>query len=196
MGTLATVSVLMFQARVAELELEAEELRQLWESSRRPDLLHVMPNHIFLSPEDDGEDAAAAAANPPSVLKRWGSERLLRGARTTPGSPGRIYDHECSCARRAEVMKYRGISLLNEVDAQYSALQAKYDELLQRCRRGQEGGGQDAAGHQSVRTAGGPAPSDPEEDHQPEYKKLFEQIFSHLQKSKKVLENRADGPPR
>lgn len=180
----------MFQARVAELELEAEELRQLWESSSRPDLLHMMPNHIFLSPEDDGEDNAA---KPPAVLKRWDSERLLRGVRTTPG---RIYDHECSCARRAEVMKYRGISLLNEVDAQYSALQAKYDELLQRCRRGQEGREQDAAGHQSIQITGGPAPSDPEEDHQPEYKKLFKQIFSHLQKSKKVLENRADGPPR
>ncbi|CAL8310290.1 unnamed protein product [Boreogadus saida] len=36
-------------------------------------------------------------------------------------------------ARRSEAVKYRGISLLNEVDAQYSALQVQYEELLQRC---------------------------------------------------------------
>lgn len=167
-----------FQVRVGELEREVEELRQLWESSGRPHLLHLMSSPIFLSPEDDG-GGEGKAAKTPSALKRWDSERLLRAA---PDSPGRIYHHECSCARRAEVTERGGISLLNEVDAQYSALQAKYEALLQRCHRGQ----QDAATQ-------GAAPTRPEEDHQPEYKRLFKQIFSHIQKSKKVLENRG-GP--
>lgn len=34
--------------------------------------------------------------------------------------------HEQLCIRRAEAVKRRGISLLNEVDAQYSALQVAY----------------------------------------------------------------------
>lgn len=177
----------MLQVRAAELELEVEELRQLWESSSRSGR-HLMPNPMLVGPEDDSE---ARAAKTPSVLKRWDSERLLRGTQTAPDSPGRIYDHECSCARRSEVMKFRGISLLHEVDAQYSALQAKYEELLQRCPRApQEGAGRDGASHKSIQTAHAAAPTDLEEDHQPEYKKLFKQIFSHIQKSKKVLENR------
>eukprot|EP00066_Takifugu_rubripes_P029131 XP_011618397.1 PREDICTED: cerebellar degeneration-related protein 2-like [Takifugu rubripes] len=191
------------RVRVAELELEVEELRQLWESSSRPGLgLHLMPNPMLVDLEDDGE---AKAAKAPSVLKRWGSERLLRGAQTAPGSPGRIDDHECSCARRSGLMKSRGISLLHEVDAQYSALQAKYEELLQRCPRGpqegagpREGAGPGGASHKSIQTADGAAPTDLEDEHQPEYKKLFKQIFSHIQKSKKVLENRGGpaAPPR
>lgn len=174
---------LVFQVRVSELEVELEELRQLWKSSSRcarPDLIHMMPNPIFLSPEEEEDDSQGRGAKTPSALKRWDSERLLRATHTPPGSPGRIYDHECTCVRRAEAMKYRGISLLDEVDAQYSALQAKYDELLQRCHRGQE----------EEEEAEEEEEGEEEEDHQPEYKKLFQQIFSHIQKSKQELEPR------
>lgn len=182
------------------MEREAEELRQLWklESSTRPigpDVIHgLLPDSVFLNPDEEN-DGEAAAAKSPAVLKRWGSERLMKVTQT-PGSPGRIYDHECSCVRRAEVVKYRGISLLNEVDAQYSALQVKYDELLRRCHLGPQ---EDEQSHKSVQTASlaasCPALTDMEgfEDdfHQPEYKELFREIFSRIQKTKEdLIENR------
>lgn len=137
-------------------------------------------------------------AKSPAVLKRWGSEQLMKSMQM-PDSPDRIYDHECSCVRRAEVVKYRGISLLNEVDAQYSALQVKYDELLRRCSSEEDE--QDRQSHKSVQTASlitttttFPPLTDREdfEDdfHQPEYKELFREIFSRIQKTKDLIENR------
>ncbi|XP_035515145.1 cerebellar degeneration-related protein 2-like [Morone saxatilis] len=183
------------QARVSELEREAEELRQLWKSesstrSTRPDVIHsLLPNSMFLNPEEESD-----AVKSPWVLKRWDSERLLKVAQTHD-SPDKIYDHECSCVRRAEVVKFRGISLLNEVDAQYSALQVKYDELLRRCHLGPPEEEQDEQSHKSVQTASlataCPALTDIEdfEDdfHQPEYKELFREIFTRIQKTKEDL---------
>ncbi|XP_042363245.1 cerebellar degeneration-related protein 2-like [Plectropomus leopardus] len=190
------------KARVAELEREAEELRQLWKSDSsvrctRPDVIHsLLRNSMFLNPEEETEGAAEKS---PWVPKHWDSERPMKGTQM-PDSPDRIYDHECSCVRRAEVVKYRGISLLNEVDAQYSALQVKYDELLRRCHLGQQEEEQDGPTHQSVQTvslaaAAYPAITDMEdfEDdfHQPEYKELFREIFSRIRKTKEdLIENR------
>lgn len=185
---------------MTELEREVEELRQLWKCessvrSTRPDIIHsLLPNSMFLSAEEESEGDVLKS---PFVLKRWDSERLLKLAQI-PNSPDRIYDHECSCVRRAEVVKYRGISLLNEVDAQYSALQAKYDELLQRCHLGLQEEEQDDPSHKSAQTpfsGACPAPTDMEdvEDdvHQPEYKELFREIFSRIQKTKEdLIENR------
>lgn len=48
--------------------------------------------------------------NSDSVLRATNPEEIRRG-------------HEQLCIRRAEAVKQRGVSLLNEVDAQYSALQ-------------------------------------------------------------------------
>ncbi|XP_029954327.1 cerebellar degeneration-related protein 2 [Salarias fasciatus] len=178
------------QARVSELEGEAEELRQLWksESSARtagPDVIHgLLPDAVFLHPEED-HDGEAAAKSP----KRRGGDRTAKAA-----GPD---DHECSCVRRAEVVKYRGISLLNEVDAQYSALLVKYEELLRRCHPAPAPG--DGPSHKSVQTgclaAARPVLADMEdfEDdfHQPEYKELFREIFSRIQKTKEdLIENR------
>lgn len=50
--------------------------------------------------------------NSDSVLKTTKADELRRG-------------HEQLCIRRADAVKQRGISLLNEVDAQYSALQVR-----------------------------------------------------------------------
>ncbi|XP_044193655.1 cerebellar degeneration-related protein 2-like [Thunnus albacares] len=192
------------QERVSELEREAEELRQLWKSesstrSTRSNLLHgLLSDSMLLNPEEENEGEAAAKS--PRALKRWDSERLIKLTQI-PDSPDRIYDHECSCVRRAEVVKYRGISLLNEVDAQYSALQVKYDELLRRFHLGlqEEEEEQDGQTHKSVQTASlasaCPALADMEdfEDdfHQPEYKELFREIFSRIQKTKEdLIENR------
>ncbi|XP_018520920.1 cerebellar degeneration-related protein 2 [Lates calcarifer] len=194
------------QARVLELELEAEELRQLWKSesstrSCRPGIIHnLLADPMFLNPEEEGGEGDTAAAKSPRVLKQWGSERLMKVTQM-PDFPDKIYDHECSCVRRAEVVKYRGISLLNEVDAQYSALQVKYDELLRRCHLGPQEPEeeQDGQSHKSVQTPSpiGACPAltdmeDFEDDfHQPEYKELFREIFSRIQKTKEdLIENR------
>lgn len=187
---------------MSELEREAEELRQLWKSessarSSRPNIMHgLLSDVMFLNQDDENEGEVAPKS--PRLLKRWDSERLMK-ATQIPDSPDRIYDHECSCVRRAEVVKYRGISLLNEVDAQYSALQVKYDELLRRCHLGQQEEEQDGLSHKSVQTASlatsCPALAgveDFEDDfHQPEYKELFREIFSRIQKTKEdLIENR------
>ncbi|XP_074520157.1 cerebellar degeneration-related protein 2-like [Halichoeres trimaculatus] len=192
------------QARVSELEREADELRQLWksESSRkscRPDVLHgLLSNSMFLHPEEE-TDGESLASKSPRLLKRWDSEQLIK-VKQMPDTSDRIYDHECSCVRRAGVVKYRGISLLNEVDAQYSALQVKYDELLRRCHEGlqeeEDEEEEDGQSHKSVQTAALTAAladmEDFEDDfHQPEYKELFREIFSRIQKTKEdLIENR------
>lgn len=188
---------------MSELEHEAEELRQLWKSksstrSSRPNFIQgLLPDSVFLNPEEETEEEAATTKTP-AVLKRWGSEQLMKATRI-PDSPDRLYNHECSCVRRAEVVKYRGISLLNEVDAQYSALQVKYDELLRRCHLGmqEEEEQQDGQSHKSVQTASAAAAcltdmADFEDDfRQPEYKELFREIFSCIKKTKEDLkENR------
>ena len=188
---------------MSELEHEAEELHQLWKSesssrSIRPDVIHgLLPHTLFLNPEEENEGVLAAAKSP-AVLKRWASERLMK-AMQVPDSPDRVYDHECSCVRRAEVVKYRGISLLNEVDAQYSALQVKYDELLRRCHLGLQED-EDGQSYKLVQTAALVAAppvlidtEDFEDDfHQPEYKELFREIFSRIQKTKEdLIENRS-----
>lgn len=174
------------QARVSELEHEAEELCQFWKSesssrSSRPDTVHslLLLGSGFLNLEEDEGEAAAAKSH--CVLKHWDSEWLK--AMQMSDSPDRIYDHECSCVRRAEVVKDRGISLLNEVDAQYSALQVKYDELLRHCHQEDE---QDRLSHKFVQTV-----TDADDFHQPEYKELFREIFSRIQKTKEdLIENR------
>lgn len=199
------------QGRVSELEHEAEELRQFWKSescsrSTRPDIIHsLLQDSMFLPPEEEGGEEAAADKSS-RLLKRSDSERLMK-VTWIPGSSERIYDHECSCARRADVVKYRGISLLNEVDAQYSALQVKYDELLRRCSSGlqaaeEEEDDDEWLRHGLVQTAfcsnACPATThiqDFEDDfHQPEYKELFREIFSRIQKTKEDLIENRGGP--
>lgn len=84
-------------------------------------------------------------------------------------------------------VKHHGISLLNEVDAQYTALQEKYDTLLRRCQGGmcteKQKNGQTHTHSPGVNTQN--------DSQQPEYKALFQEIFTFIQKSKKDLkENR------
>lgn len=184
---------------MSELEHEAEELRQLWKSetssrSTRSGFIHsLLPHSLLLNPEEESAgEPAAAAARSPAILKRWASERLMKAAQA-PDSPHGLYDHECSCVRRAEVLKYRGVSLLNEVDAQYSALQVKYEELLRRCQLEEE---VDGPGLKPLEASGVAAAREDSEDgrHQPEYKELFRKIFSRIQKTKEDL-NKNRGRP-
>lgn len=170
------------KARLTEVEQEANELRQLWKMATSRSV------HGLL--HDSCEENDSDSSKNPRFLKRWGSERLIN-ATQFPESPA---DHECSCLRRSDAIKYRGISLLNEVDAQYSALQVKYDELLRRCHQETL---QDEPSHEEVQTPSQTRPSVTDVDHfkddfhQPEYKELFREIFLRIQKTKEDLnENR------
>ncbi|XP_038846582.1 cerebellar degeneration-related protein 2-like [Salvelinus namaycush] len=217
------------QARLAELECEAEELRQLWRANhatkawRSRVRLTMLPNTLFfpLNQErgmgEDGESEedvldVSYLSNPKGcdVLKRCNSEKQLRSPRGDGSEVDESHDHERSCVRHSEVVKQRGISLLNEVDAQYSALQVKYDALLQLCHQGEPYPNQQN-NHKELQTPSvapfdcpqSPAPASlrkaagtdtngqEDELHQPEYKALFKEIFTCIQKTKEDLsENR------
>ncbi|KAJ3600300.1 hypothetical protein NHX12_031285 [Muraenolepis orangiensis] len=164
-------------ARQVELQAEVEELRLLWRSER-----------------------ANRLGRP-----RCSSDSFLRGALAEELRRS----HDQMCIRRAEAVKQRGVSLLNEVDAQYSALKVKYEELLQRC---QQGGPVGVLSHKEVQTpntpqAGGPGACQPPPDPPPsgqgvvpvdgpqaEYKVLFKEIFSRIQKTKEALSENRRGP--
>ncbi|KAB5530643.1 hypothetical protein PHYPO_G00131730 [Pangasianodon hypophthalmus] len=160
----------------AELEAEVEELRQLWRSessSVRPTDSLVADAVIFLTEEKGAESGAEV------VEEEEGSEQELRRG------------HELTCIRRSEAVRQRGISLLNEVDAQYSVLKTKYEELLLRCQRGD-----DAQSHKAVQTPAASlkpqSASLTDDTYQPEYRALFKEIFTCIQKTKEDLsENRA-----
>ncbi|MED6281145.1 hypothetical protein CHARACLAT_018197 [Characodon lateralis] len=193
-------------ARQTELEEEVEQLRLLWRATssvRRPEQL-LLPETVFFASEEKQSEAEETSekekeqtkqsrqrCNSDSVLKATDTDELRRG-------------HEQLCIRRAEAVKQRGISLLNEVDAQYSALQVKYEELLQCYHQATDG-----LSHEAVQSSSGSfanararrrlsnsaAPSDlkvlPEDNQQPEYKVLFKEIFTRIQKTKEdISENR------
>lgn len=182
--------------RQAELEAEVEELRQLWRSESTGARLTetLLPDNVFFAMA--GHEEEQLEAEFPQGRRRCSSESYVRGARAEDIRRG----HERTCIRRAQAVKQRGISLLNEVDAQYSALQVKYEELLRRCQQGA-----DSLSHKAVQTPTAPAQRRKsqattatdtvclaDELHQPEYKALFKEIFNCIQKTKEDLsENRA-----
>uniref|UniRef100_A0A4W5QN89 Cerebellar degeneration-related protein 2a n=1 Tax=Hucho hucho TaxID=62062 RepID=A0A4W5QN89_9TELE len=194
------------RARQRELEAEVEELRQLWQadyanSVRRPDRL-LLPDTIFFAPEEKPSlvqrEEQEKEEQGRRSLQRCNSESVLKGTLADDIRRG----HERTCIRRAEAVKQRGISLLNEVDAQYSALQVKYEELLRRCQLGADG-----LSHKAVQTPHSShgtvsylrrhlsssatsigLPAVPEDNGpQPEYKALFQEIFTCIQKTKEDL---------
>ncbi|XP_067089077.1 cerebellar degeneration-related protein 2 isoform X1 [Osmerus mordax] len=215
-----------YRSRQRELEEEVEELRLLWRadyttSARRRDPL-LLPNTIYFPSEEkpvlgqgkveEGKEEMDWAAGEQELgrrtLQRCSSESVLKGT----NAEGIQRCHERMCIRRAEAVKQRGISLLNEVDAQYSALQVKYEELLRRCQQGADG-----LSHKDVQTPSSPQvglrprrrlsssaaliselPAVLEDGHQlqqPEYKALFQEIFSRIHKTKEDLsENKRSCP--
>lgn len=222
------------QVRLAEAEAEVAELRELWraDGARNAAAGRSLPDALFLlSTERAGIGCWRGAGQ--DKLKRCSSERQLRvsdegdgngeddGERDEEGvdSVGvgiSCCRHERACLGRSEVVKQRGISLLNEVDAQYSALQVKYDALLRRC----EGGQAQAQSHKAVQTPAGASGSSAasttatmmrmnasgmvgthsvavgvEEDAQlPEYKVLFHEIFKCIQRSKADIKQNRTKP--
>ncbi|XP_056256817.1 cerebellar degeneration-related protein 2 [Seriola aureovittata] len=194
--------------RQKELEAEVEQLRLLWradcaKSVRRPDQL-LLPDTVFFASE---EKASPGQSDTEEKVENDEEQRIYSRQRCNSDSVLRATNpdeirrgHEQLCIRRAEAVKQRGISLLNEVDAQYSALQVKYDELLQRCQQATDG-----LNHKAVQTSNSPfvsirtrrrlsssaALSDLtvvlEDGQQPEYKALFKEIFTCIQQTKEDL---------
>uniref|UniRef100_UPI00398E4BF8 cerebellar degeneration-related protein 2 n=1 Tax=Pristiophorus japonicus TaxID=55135 RepID=UPI00398E4BF8 len=160
--------------------------------------------------EEGGDPSSPGPGSGPTLLNSGSDQELVKG-------------HDLTCIRRAEAVRQRGISLLNEVDEQYSALQLKYNELLSHCDRPG-----DSRSHKAVQTprrlsldkasqpehpspASGepgnsqptPAPRltpaelpSPSSNPQPEYKVLFQEIFTCIQKTKaEIHHNRSKYKP-
>ncbi|KAM9391820.1 cerebellar degeneration-related protein 2 isoform 2-T2 [Pholidichthys leucotaenia] len=201
------------RARQKELEVEVEQLRLLWRadcanSARKPDQLLVPDTVFFGSEEIPSQEPSEAEERTENVEEqnRYSRQRCNSDSAVRAANPEDIRRrHEQLCIRRAEAVKQRGISLLNEVDAQYSALQVKYDELLRRCQQVAT----DGLNHKAVQTTTNPSSSSRthrrlsssaaqsalsvvlDDSQQPEYKALFKEIFTCIQKTKEDLsENR------
>ncbi|XP_062382876.1 cerebellar degeneration-related protein 2-like [Sardina pilchardus] len=119
-----------------------------------------------------------------------------------------------SYALHANGVRKRGMSILREVDEQYHALLEKYEELLGKCRRHEESlrhaevqTSRPVSRDPSLRDPPPHTPSTPEAlegisrqveavdkrlgQNTPEYKTLFKEIFSRLQKTKSDLNTTA-----
>lgn len=177
-------------ARKQELEAEVEQLRCLWQrdcANKRSEQL-LLPDAVFFASEEKlcTEDGETQAGEQPRL--RCNSDSVLR-----PTDELRL-NHERTCIRRAQAVTQRGVSLLHEVDAQYSALQVKYEELLLRCKKAS-----DRITHTAVQTSSSPFVSTRtrrrlsdlsavREEDQPEYKALFKELFTCIEKTREDLD--------
>ncbi|GCB61952.1 cerebellar degeneration-related protein 2-like [Scyliorhinus torazame] len=143
-----------YKQSIQELESKVVELRQ--RSQEPADFVSVVDNLLpesFLFSGKDSSDlvhfsgiklcvngvGSQTEHGPPNL-----SETLLKNS----SDEDPVRGHEQTCIRRAEAVRQRGISLLNEVDEQYIALQMKYNELLSRCHRPE-----DTLSHKAVQTS-------------------------------------------
>lgn len=98
-------------------------------SVRRPDQL-LLPDTVFFASEEKpspGQSDTEEKAENDDEQRRYSRQRSNSDSILKATNPDEIRrGHEQLCIRRAEAVKQRGISLLNEVDAQYSALQVVY----------------------------------------------------------------------
>ncbi|XP_030069138.1 cerebellar degeneration-related protein 2 [Microcaecilia unicolor] len=197
-----------YRARAQELEAEVAEMRQACQSENTSvSVQNLAAESFFLSLKDSlGKEWNPCLLEPRltgpeavhTSLKRSTSQTLLSSATAEEI----LHGHEETCIRRTEAVKQRGISLLNEVDAQYVALKVKYEELLQKCH-----GDNDSLSHKAVQTTKdcirSPKPEalpltrsqesvgnrlvDLSQNIQPEYKALFEEIFNSIRKTKEEI---------
>ncbi|XP_039696167.1 cerebellar degeneration-related protein 2 isoform X2 [Pteropus medius] len=178
------------RARALELEAEVAELRQMLQSE--PPCANgaeeLAPDSLFVSfkgpsPSLLEEVLLAAPEAHRRPLKRSSSETVL----SSLAGGDVVTGHEETCIRRAEAVRQRGVSLLQEVDTQYSALKVKYEELLRKCQREE-----DALSHKAVQTARAPAAPEPAgspaSTPPPEYKALFQEIFSCIKKTQQEID--------
>ncbi|XP_003229272.1 cerebellar degeneration-related protein 2 [Anolis carolinensis] len=204
------VDVDLYRARAEELEVEVAEMKQIFQSENTfvNGVEKLVPESFFISFKDSLERELSQSPSEglsltvpeldKRALKRSSSETILAS-----GAGGDLLKgHEETCIRRAEAVKQRGISLLNEVDAQYNALKVKYEELLKKCQIDEE-----SLKHKAVQTskqyskdvnvgnvvldtctrAPEPTPSS-SSCSPPEYKLLFKEIFSCIKKTKQEID--------
>lgn len=160
----------------------------------------------------NGDDSAAQdgvsspAASPGHAVRKSCSDTALNAiVAKDPASR-----HAGNLTLHANSVRKRGMSILREVDEQYHALLEKYEELLSKCRQhgagvrhagvqtsrpisrdsswrdlrgGEEGQGEAKAGEKSL-SQHVEAVDKRLEQSQPEYKALFKEIFSRIQKTK------------
>ncbi|XP_021395444.2 cerebellar degeneration-related protein 2 [Lonchura striata] len=202
----------LYRARAEELEAEVAEMRQILQSENT---LHsaekLVPESFFISFKESldrelgqslADDGLTVSELEKKALKRCSSESLLSSA----AGADILRGHEETCIRRAEAVKQRGISVLNEVDAQYNALKVKYEELLKKCQVDE-----DSLKHKAVQTLKQYSKdlnvgntqydlsasnqeftiaelSDSSTHAPPEYKALFKEIFSCIRKTKEEID--------
>ncbi|KAM7147507.1 cerebellar degeneration-related protein 2 [Molossus nigricans] len=192
-----------YRARALELEAEVAEVRRLLHAERPfvNGVEKLVPDSLFAPfREPDQSLLEEMLLTVPEAqrrpLKRSSSESVL----SSLAGGDIVKGHEETCIRRAKAVKQRGVSLLHEVDTQYSALKAKYEELLRKCQQ-QEG---DLLSHKAVQTARAPGrdpavrdppPAGAEEPAgspastaPPEYKALFKEIFSCIRKTRQEID--------
>eukprot|EP00061_Rhincodon_typus_P018117 g47147.t1 len=203
--------------RVRELEAELQELQQMKQVKRYLlsgedrlseallEPLNNVPESDDGVPADDDDDDTAASEQ--GCVRKSCSDTAL----STIIGRDDVSRHEGNYTLHANNVRKRGMSILREVDEQYHALLDKYEELLGKCRRHQEG-----LRHAAVQTSR-PVSRDsscrdflleclevdlkaPDKSlslsqqveaadkrlghSQPEYKALFKEIFSRIQKTK------------
>ncbi|NP_001187204.1 cerebellar degeneration-related protein 2 [Ictalurus punctatus] len=173
-----------YKARRSEVEVEVEELRQLLRSNS---VSRMLPGTLFFPSEEQVSEMWETS----QVLKRCNNHRRLL---ETGSKDEDLRNGEHPDAYRGHLVtaQSHGVSLLNEVDAQYNALQRKYNALLLRCEVG--------SGHSATKLCRQPQSISAQSNRHvlrtvaqiPEYKTLFNEIFTYIQNSKKDLEmNRA-----
>lgn len=206
------VDIDLYRARAEELEVEVAEMRQMLQSENT---IHsaekLVPESFFISFKESLERELGQSLADDGLLtvpeldkkalKRSSSENFLSSA----AGGDILRGHEETCIRRAEAVKQRGISVLNEVDAQYNALKVKYEELLKKCQIDE-----DSLKHKAVQTlkqyskdSVGNTQYDLSANNQeftnagellsstntlPEYKALFKEIFSCIKKTKEEID--------
>ncbi|KAI5627356.1 cerebellar degeneration-related protein 2 [Silurus asotus] len=177
-----------YKARLTEVEAEVEELRQLVRSDSAS---RIFPGALnFYSEEDmsqmwETRQALRCSKSERQMLEAGSKDEELRHG-----------EHMDAYRGHLEAVESQGMSLLNEVDAQYSALESKYNALLRHCEDLSQSRVQcDKAVQTSTASQNSTRNPDrlarPQNHAQlPEYKVLFSEIFTYIQKSKKDL-NRA-----
>lgn len=201
-----------YRARALELEAEVAEMRQMLQAEHPfvNGVEKLVPDSLFVPFKEPGQSlldemllTVPEALRKP--LKRSSSETVL----SSLAGSDLVRGHEETCIRRARAVKQRGISLLHEVDTQYSTLKAKYEELLKKCQQAEDG-----LSHKAVQTSRAPAKdpgalnaqpkpgplswdpasvtpepvSSPTTSTPPEYKALFKEIFSCIKKTKQEID--------
>ncbi|XP_051905117.1 cerebellar degeneration-related protein 2-like [Hippocampus zosterae] len=203
------------QLRVRELEAELQEMQRL-RKSRACLMEDGIETLLGNGPETDTPDETSAVDAGGEVgTGEPGGGPVRKSCSDTALNLVMVRDPP----GRRQAGRKRGMSILSEVDEQYHALLEKYEELLGKCRRAEEGlchaevqtsrpvsrdpslkecgAAASAAGSSPARPR---APSTPEalegisrqveqvdkrlSQNTPEYKALFKEIFSRLQKTK------------